>query len=299
MDDLTPPAHCFCCGHLTDAQPPDDISAELTGLPQWRCYSCFTVIAGWRLHCHSCGDSRGNPQASRYRDLYLSADLACACQVITPPGSGDRRNVSYLVVAFILLLVCIVTGDLMLSEEHAARDDMIGSGIMYLVILGYVAANWNLITSLFRFTRQALPMMLVAVLAAPLTVGLAFLQPVVFPALQDYWTTYSGSYLDEGYGWGTIVLSIAVGPAIFEELFFRGVMLHRLTKMMAPWEAIIVTAMAFAILHMSSIGFVFYLVPMAVIAGWMTLRSGSLWPAIFYHFLHNGTVVYLEYMGVS
>lgn len=197
-------------------------------------------------------------------------------------------------VGFVLLLFCVVLQKLFRSEIAPARDDLIGSGLLYLVTVIFAVANWRLVLPLFGFRGwYFLPL---ALAMAPLTVALAYLQLLVFPGLEKYWINYSQDFLAEGFGWDVIFLTVAVGPALFEELFFRGVMLHRLLKIMTPWQAIFVTAMAFAILHFTAIGIVFYLLPLAVLAGWLTLRSQSLWPAIFLHLAHNGCIVYFEYL---
>ena len=105
---------------------------------------------------------------------------------------------------------------------------------------------------------------------------------------------YSAIFSDEGWGWPWAVLSIAVVPAIFEELAFRGLIQPRLAVQFGPRSAIVATAVMFAIIHLSMFSFVF----LALLGGWLCwLRawSGSVYPGVLAHFLHNATVLALEY----
>jgi uncharacterized protein len=104
----------------------------------------------------------------------------------------------------------------------------------------------------------------------------------------------SEAFLNAGWGWTGAWIAVALCPAVFEEVAFRGIIQQRLLAFMSPWNAIIVAASMFAILHLNIIGFAMYLIPMALMAGWITWRTSSLWPAIAIHFVHNGTVLVLE-----
>jgi membrane protease YdiL (CAAX protease family) len=237
--------------------------------------------------------------AGKYPDLYATAGLGCDCLPSQPEEADGLKNVTQVVTGFLALLITILVGGVLQTKGSEVVCELITRAVMYVIILGFCIYNRRIILPLFRLRTEKWWFLLVALAAAPLTVMLAKFQLIVFPSIAKYWKDYSPEYLKAGYGWNVVILSIAVGPAIFEELFFRGVVLHRLARVMTDWQAIIVTAMAFAILHLAAIGLVFYLLPMAIIAGWMTLRSKSLWPAMLFHFLHNGSVIYLEHLGIS
>jgi hypothetical protein len=96
-----------------------------------------------------------------------------------------------------------------------------------------------------------------------------------------------------GYGWGLIFLSICIQPAVIEELAFRGVILTTLRDVMRPAETIVVAAIAFSIMHFSLVMFVPFVL-MGLYLGWLRHWSGSLWPAMMAHFLHNTLVTVHE-----
>lgn len=95
-------------------------------------------------------------------------------------------------------------------------------------------------------------------------------------------------------GWGDYLLSLlvmALGPAIFEETFFRGGMqriLHGMTG--RTWSPVIITALVFSAIHFSYFGFI-PRVALGIVLGLLYQFSGSLWTSIAAHFLNNAVVV--------
>jgi sodium transport system permease protein len=97
--------------------------------------------------------------------------------------------------------------------------------------------------------------------------------------------------LNEGAGnaWWA-VLSIVVLPAVCEELAFRGFILSGLRRRFKPWTAILLSSFLFALYHLN----VFQLLPtflLGAVLGLLTVRSGSILPAMLFHLLHNGLLV--------
>jgi membrane protease YdiL (CAAX protease family) len=84
---------------------------------------------------------------------------------------------------------------------------------------------------------------------------------------------------------------MAVLPAFFEELFFRGVLQRILIRVFrSPWTGIVVTGMIFSAFHFQFEGFL----PRAflgILLGAACWYSGSLWTAILAHFFYNGITV--------
>ncbi len=96
--------------------------------------------------------------------------------------------------------------------------------------------------------------------------------------------------IHEQLGWAGLVLITAVLPGLLEEALFRGVILSGLRRRLSPWAAILLTALAFACLHLSPWRFLPQLA-LGCLLGWMTLRSGSCWPAALTHAGHNALLV--------
>jgi sodium transport system permease protein len=115
------------------------------------------------------------------------------------------------------------------------------------------------------------------------------------------WRTYPASL---------IVLALAVTPAVTEELFFRGFLFgallgrrdheDALTPTPSPARAVLLTAVIFSLFHLLVEGApAVERLPssflLGLLLGWMCWVSGSVWPGVVLHTLHNGLVVLLAY----
>ncbi len=92
------------------------------------------------------------------------------------------------------------------------------------------------------------------------------------------------------------IIVICVMPAICEEMFFRGFVLHALNVKKHPVASILITSLMFGVFHMNVLQFVTGLV-LGTVLGFVTYKSKSIFPAVILHFLNNFTAVLLEYVG--
>ncbi|TWJ03556.1 hypothetical protein JN11_01102 [Mucilaginibacter frigoritolerans] len=93
------------------------------------------------------------------------------------------------------------------------------------------------------------------------------------------------------------VLFIGLIPAIVEEFMFRGV----LQTIFLKWTknahvAIWITAILFSAFHMEFFGFLPRLL-LGLLFGYFVVWTGSIWPAVWAHFLNNGLDVVLTYLS--
>jgi membrane protease YdiL (CAAX protease family) len=98
--------------------------------------------------------------------------------------------------------------------------------------------------------------------------------------------------------WGMIfnLLFIGLLTAIVEEILFRGCLQTIFVKWMKNKHvAIWITAILFSAFHMEFFGFLPRLM-LGVLFGYFVAWSGSIWPAIWGHFVNNGTVVVITYL---
>lgn len=95
------------------------------------------------------------------------------------------------------------------------------------------------------------------------------------------------------------LLIMALGPAIFEETFFRGGMQNLLQQWTRkPWLAIAITSIVFSAIHFSYYGFM-PRVALGFVLGLLYYYSGSLWLSIAGHFFNNALVVTQIYYYVK
>lgn len=96
--------------------------------------------------------------------------------------------------------------------------------------------------------------------------------------------------LSEQLSFGAMVVLIAIVPAITEELAFRGLIQHWLQTVVSPWRAILLTAALFSALHLSILSAP-YLFLLGLLLGWVKWKTGSLYPVILIHMVHNLVVL--------
>ena len=90
-----------------------------------------------------------------------------------------------------------------------------------------------------------------------------------------------------------LLLVIAVLPAVCEELAFRGFILSGLRHMGHKWTAIVVSSLFFGATHaIFQQSIVAALVGM--ILGFMAVQTGSIWPCILFHTIHNSMAILVQ-----
>lgn len=138
---------------------------------------------------------------------------------------------------------------------------------------------------------------LIVLVAQPLIMLLAWLN-LQFPFSESYLGFEQAqldmieNYLRSDHVFLFTLFHVAVVPAICEELLFRGYVLRNFEKSMIPIVAIIVSGLLFGIYHIR----LTQLIPLSVLGmllAWMTMRTGSIWPAIVAHFANNASAVTL------
>lgn len=137
---------------------------------------------------------------------------------------------------------------------------------------------------------RVIALILVAVISAIIVnYGVKWINRSVF----DRELYYYASFRNLPFPKVTMLLLIALFPAISEELAYRGVIQAGLMKILHSRQAVVVTALLFAIIHMSIISFV-WLLPFALFLGYIRQRTNTLWYGILVHFCFNATTCFLE-----
>ena len=101
----------------------------------------------------------------------------------------------------------------------------------------------------------------------------------------------------DGFGVVGVLFVVAVLPAVFEEIMFRGVLLNGL-KSFGKTGAVLLCGALFALYHQNPAQTLYQFccgVAFALIA----LRAGSVLPTVFSHFLNNALILTLAKFGVE
>ena len=136
---------------------------------------------------------------------------------------------------------------------------------------------------------------LMAVMLNPLFTWFASLVMIVYPPSGDMFAMQEvvGNILGTAPNIFAILAVLALAPAIFEELAFRGFILSGLQSLRNKWQAILLTSILFGVVHgvlqQSLITSVAGVV-MAIIA----VQTKSIFPCMLFHLTHNSMTVLLS-----
>lgn len=93
-----------------------------------------------------------------------------------------------------------------------------------------------------------------------------------------------------------ILVTLAVVPALFEELSFRGFIFGSLRAVMNGWWSVVVAAVLFGVFHEVIFpGRLLASTFLGLVLGWVRLRAGSVLPCMLLHAVHNGVLLSFPY----
>jgi sodium transport system permease protein len=108
-----------------------------------------------------------------------------------------------------------------------------------------------------------------------------------------------------------VLFSLALTPAVIEELCFRGYLFSALLPVMKPARTIFVTSVLFGLFHVltGNVLLIERFLPttlMGLFLGWIAWRTGSVYPGMVLHGVHNGflnlVAIYkddLKFLGIA
>ena len=148
-----------------------------------------------------------------------------------------------------------------------------------------------------KFKIKAWDFVMCFVIALVAVFGLMYFIGGLDSLLRDWGYNFSEIPLPmDNFGWLVLaIILLAVLPAIFEELVFRGMILNGLRSSMGEIAAIFASAALFSIMH-GSIQQLIYPFILGIILGWVAVRTGSTVCSMIVHFLNNAVVIIVQYV---
>jgi len=211
----------------------------------------------------------------------------------TPPAlPGGLEAMGLLSIA----IGCWLVSAGLLAEAHPFLRiaGPLWLGLFLPVVVHVALGNYNPARTLSLRTPSRQGWSLAFILAIPalvLSLGIGVLQTPLVPqeaTRMEGLEEALGGILDAG-GLPLLILAIAVSPGVCEEFLCRGTLLSSLRASLGTVTAIAVTSLIFAVIHLSPARF-FPQLALGVVLAVMTLRSGSIVPAILLHALHNAAI---------
>ena len=241
--------------------------------------SCGASLSRTAKFCGECG--RQTPRATREWQQQTRAE-------------DRRRDRGFLALGLVyasVLLTLLFGSDLDASQtvtELAVYAIDIATGLVACSLIGFASlrhsfGRWPEVPNDFLLAA-ALP-----VISLPIAFGYIAL---VHAALD----LGEASAMPASRSLAAQILFWAVMPALVEEWLCRGVLWQAIRPATNRNIAILSTALPFAFMHV--LGGTFILeVPhrfvMGLLLGWLRARTGSLWPCVLAHFLHNAIAIWV------
>ena len=206
---------------------------------------------------------------------------------------------AYILITFIGQMVCSLA-----FEQSTFWYTVIGSTFsataLFCIIIfttKYTKINFRQIT----LTEKAggVYILLGLLLSVGMFFGLGFANNVIAQVLAKLGLKTNGISLSiNGFGEFVVYcITFALLPAVFEELFFRGILLKSLSNA-GKVSAVLLTSLSFALYHCSAVQFLYQFlfgIAFAVLA----ICSKSTIPCVITHFVNNFVVLLLTYLNIN
>jgi len=198
-------------------------------------------------------------------------------------------------------------GETALETILASPTGLLGSLLATMIVFASVALMGALVSPVpwrKRLRLQGMgasPLAVLVALCGILAVGLvldaldtleALPHSPVLEMLGGFVAELSGPTL-----WAAVLI-IGISPGIAEELLFRGYIQTRLSKRWGPGWAILATSLLFGLNHWDLVQGTFA-VAIGIYLGYLTERTGTLWPAMFCHAANNALATLAAAGGVD
>jgi membrane protease YdiL (CAAX protease family) len=244
------------------------------------CAACQRLRKPGAAFCGYCGHRVGDPPPApaRPRESFSALQRRVA---------RDWGEVAFVIKFYVAMLAIQIVTAVVVKSGAEAFTAYLVADVLLAAVTGLAAAmHWQEVRGLLVRSGFT-PRLLAVVLGAALPVYAA-VHAFVSGLQAAFQIQQPGRILDDFAGRGVWwpVLLVCVSAAVFEELAFRGVIFGVLRRHARLAETLLITATAFAILHLSAFALVSHTL-LGLYLGWLRHRSGSLYPCVLAHFLHN------------
>ena len=247
---------------------------------QQSCPHCGVIVQAGDSFCGTCGKEI---VAAQYNALSYRED---AFTILSP-------TLAYYGITLLLLATYKLTTVFPDGFEGMVAITIIDT----VIVLAFSALFFRQIRPLFSFenVRPKLVAMMVTCAMGGAVVVSVVADLINISISEDvFYSTYL--FEDTNHPLLFAILFIAVHPAIFEEVAFRGFLYDNVSRLATHQNAIYITGFVFGIIHLAIISML-WLVPIGIIFAWLRWKYNTLWYGMIGHFVYNFCITVIEYNG--
>jgi sodium transport system permease protein len=210
----------------------------------------------------------------------------------TGPERFQRQVALWIGVLWVVMFVVAANVEVLASLRRQ---------VLFNVVLLAGGGSWLMLLRYGLDPRKALalrlpraPVWVAVLLGAPagnlVAMGVFRLASLVLPVPEKWLESLSRSLAFTDLPLWQLIVFIAILPAIFEEVLFRGMLLHGLRRRFHPVALCLVVGMMFGFFHVS----LYRIIPTAwlgLVLTALTLLTGSIFPAMAWHALNNAAAL--------
>ena len=217
----------------------------------------------------------------------LSAAGTDAAEFVGGPALFERRVLAWFAALWaVLVIVSNYTGKADVRLQIVINLVGVFFGASCLMLRRYRLDPWAALA--LRAPRPAVWLgVLIGVPGGMLTaLGLFQVANLFLPVPAKVMESFGENVLPPGVPFWQLLVFLSVLPGIFEEIAFRGLLLHGLRRRLRPAALALVVGLVFGLFHVA----LFRFVPTAclgVMLAAVTLLTGSIYPAMLWHALSN------------
>ncbi|TKC04595.1 CPBP family intramembrane metalloprotease [Pedobacter polaris] len=241
------------------------------------CENCQSEILVNNNFCRVCG------QAQNLKEVSFHAN--------------KKQNLQQIALFFAIeIIVCISA---LLIENHTIAISLFFDFVMAITAILFFCNNWSENKFILKWPnfsiKKVVGLVVVTVIVSYIVQFLVgHLNRFIFN--EDY--SFYFTYAFHKYGNYIMVLSVALLPALFEELAYRGFLMQRLLNIVDEKEAIYITSILFFFIHFSMISF-FWMLPFGLLLAYVRIKTNTLWYGVIMHFFFNLTACFVEIYDFS
>lgn len=208
---------------------------------------------------------------------------------------------TYFIVLFVVSLILKLTALDSKSDAYLYISYLVSPAAISLSVIGVLKFRKISFKSIVPVKCNPKFFLIAALLIYGLVFALSWVNgvSVKFFELFGYKQREAGSYLPDLSG-GKVVLAllvIAVLPALFEELLFRGIILNSCENGAGTVRTVFLVGFCFSLFHASPEQTVYQFITGCAFA-FIALRSGSILPSVLMHFINNALIVIFAACGL-